>query len=156
MFHNHLGYFPKPPLGGRPNTKRGDHGTLNARNRWFILFRHVWGPAWIEIHWNIIWLRTRLHMTSHYTWGSVTTRYDFGGVLGQPLNTFFWTFTTSWSQLLTHVWNGPKTNNIKSSHTSIPLIHQPIHPSIHPPTSPSIVNDGIEEQRCEQHANVLR
>ena len=21
MFHGHFGYFPKPPLGGRPNTK---------------------------------------------------------------------------------------------------------------------------------------
>ena len=47
----------KPPLGGRPNTKPGDHGTPNAHNRWFILFYHVWGPAWIEIHWNSIWLR---------------------------------------------------------------------------------------------------
>ena len=25
----------------RPNTKQGDHGTLNAHNRWFILFYHV-------------------------------------------------------------------------------------------------------------------
>ena len=23
----------KPPLGGRPNTKQGDHGTPNAHNR---------------------------------------------------------------------------------------------------------------------------
>ena len=27
MFHGHLDYFQKPPLGGRPNTKPGDHGT---------------------------------------------------------------------------------------------------------------------------------
>ena len=27
---------------------------------------HVRGPAWIEIHWTIIWLRARSHMTSHY------------------------------------------------------------------------------------------
>ena len=32
MFHGHS------PLGGRPNTNLGDHGTLNARNHWFILF----------------------------------------------------------------------------------------------------------------------
>ena len=89
MFHGHLDYFQKPPLGGRPNTKPGDHGTPNAHNRWFILFYHVWGPAWIEIHWNSIWLRARSHMTSHYTWGSVTTLHDFGGVLGRPLDTFF-------------------------------------------------------------------
>jgi hypothetical protein len=30
--------FQKPPLGGRPNTKSGDHGTPNDHNRWFILF----------------------------------------------------------------------------------------------------------------------
>ena len=27
MFHGHLDYFLKPPLGGRPHTKPGDHGT---------------------------------------------------------------------------------------------------------------------------------
>ena len=49
MFHGHLDYFQKPPLGGRPNIKLGDHGTPNAYNRWFVLFYHVWGSAWIEI-----------------------------------------------------------------------------------------------------------
>ena len=57
--------------------------------RWFILFYHVRGHAWIKIHWNSSWLRTRSHMTLHYTWGSVTTLHGFGGVLGQPLDTFF-------------------------------------------------------------------
>ena len=55
-----------------PIQNRGDHGTPNARNHWFILLYHVWGPAWIEIHWYSIWLRAHSHMTSHYTWGSVT------------------------------------------------------------------------------------
>jgi hypothetical protein len=32
-------------------------------------FYHVWGPAWIEIYWNSIWLRARSHMASHCTWG---------------------------------------------------------------------------------------
>ena len=41
IFKNHL-------FGGRPNTKLGDHGTPNTHNRWFILFSHVWGPAWIK------------------------------------------------------------------------------------------------------------
>ena len=108
MFHGHLDYFQKPPLGGRPNTKPGDHGTPNAHNRWFILFYHVWGPAWIEIHWNSIWLRTRSHMASHYIWGSMTTLCDFRGVLGQHLDTFFWALTSSWSQPLACVWSGPK------------------------------------------------
>ena len=45
MFHDHLDYFhTKPPLGGRSNTKSGDHCTPNAHNRWLILFYHVWGP----------------------------------------------------------------------------------------------------------------
>ena len=34
MFHGHLNYVQKPPLGGRPITKPlEDHGTLNAQNR---------------------------------------------------------------------------------------------------------------------------
>ena len=37
--------------------KPGDHGTPNTHNHWFILFYHVWGPAWIDIHWDNIWLR---------------------------------------------------------------------------------------------------
>jgi hypothetical protein len=42
-------------------------------------------------------------MASHYTQGSVTTLHDFGGVLGQPLGTFFWTLTISRSRLLARV-----------------------------------------------------
>jgi hypothetical protein len=39
MFHGHLDYFRRPPLGGRPNTNQlGDHGTPNAHNRGFLLF----------------------------------------------------------------------------------------------------------------------
>ena len=47
MFHGHLDYFQKPPLGGRPHTKPGDHGTINVHNYWFILFYHVRRPALI-------------------------------------------------------------------------------------------------------------
>ena len=88
MFHDHLDYFQKPSRGGRPNTKSRGHGTPNAHNRWFILFYHAWGPAWMKIHWNSIWLRVWSRMASHHTWGSVTTLHDFGGVLGRPLDTF--------------------------------------------------------------------
>ena len=73
-----------------------------------FLFYHVWGPAWMEIHWDSIWLRAQSHMTSHYTWRFVTTLHDFGGVLGRPLDTFFWALMISWSWLLAHVWSGPK------------------------------------------------
>ena len=75
---------------------QGDHGTLKAHKRWFVLFYHVWGLTWIEMHWNSIWLSAWSCMAPHYTWGSVTTLHDFGGVLGQPLNTFFWALTISW------------------------------------------------------------
>jgi hypothetical protein len=108
MFHGQLDYFQKPPLGGKPNTRPGDHGTPNTHNCWFILIYHVWRSAWIEIHWNSIWLRARSHMTSHYTWGPVTTLHDFGDVLGRPLDTFFWALTISWSRLLARVWSDPK------------------------------------------------
>ena len=108
MGHGNLDYFWKPPLKGRPSTKPGDHGTPNAHNHWFILFYHVWGPAWIEIHWNSIWLRAWSHMASHYTWGSVTILHDFGGALGWPLDNFFWALIISRSRLLAHAWSGPK------------------------------------------------
>jgi hypothetical protein len=80
----------KPPLGGRSITKPRDHGTPNAHNHWFILFYDVWGSAWVEIHWNSIWLRARSHMASHNPRGSVTILHDFGGVLGRPLDILFW------------------------------------------------------------------
>jgi hypothetical protein len=66
-------FFQKPPLGGTPNTKPWDHRTLNAHNRCFILLYHLRRPTWIQNHWNSIWLRAWSHMTSHYTWGSMTT-----------------------------------------------------------------------------------
>jgi hypothetical protein len=67
------GLFSKPPLGGRPNTKPGDHGTPNGHNRWFILFYHVWGPRVNRNSSKRHLVEGRSHMTSHYTRGSVTT-----------------------------------------------------------------------------------
>ena len=94
--------------GSRPNTKLGDHGTMNAHNHLSILFfYHVLGPKWRELQWNSIWLRTWSHMALHYTWGFVTTLHDFGGVLGRPLNTSFWALIISWSRFLGRVWSGP-------------------------------------------------
>ena len=44
----------------------GDHGTPNAHN-YIYIFNHVWGPTWMNIHWNSvgwvpnhIWLHTTL------------------------------------------------------------------------------------------------
>ena len=100
IFKNHL-------LEEGLTQKLGDYGTLNPYNRWFILFYLVWGPAWKEYHCNSIWLKNQSHMASRYTWGSVTTLQDFGGVLGRPLDTFFWALTISSSRLLARVWSGP-------------------------------------------------
>ena len=33
-----LGLFQKPPLGGRPNTKLGDRGIVNAHNHYLFYF----------------------------------------------------------------------------------------------------------------------
>jgi hypothetical protein len=102
VFHGHLDYFQKPPLGGRPNTKSSqNHGTTNVDKRWFILFCRVWGPTWIEIHWNSMWLRAQSQMTSHYTWGSVTTLHDFEGGLETALDTLFWALTGSHNLMVT-------------------------------------------------------
>ena len=38
----------------------------------------------------------------------MTTLHHFEGVLGKPLDTFFWALSISWSWLLAHVWSGPK------------------------------------------------
>ena len=85
MFHGLLHYFQKPLLGGRPNAKPTNHGTLNVHNRWFILFYHVWGAAWIEIHWNSIRLRAmsiydftlylRVHNHTTWVWRCVGTAF---------------------------------------------------------------------------------
>ena len=110
MFHGHLDCFQKnPSLGGRPNTEPGDHGTPNTHNCWFIRFYHVWGPARIKklLETTLGWGPGHIYMTSNYTRGSVTALHDFGGVLGRPWDTFFWTLTTSWSRLLARVWSGP-------------------------------------------------
>ena len=93
MFHGHLDYFQKPPLGGTPNTKPWDHSTPNTHTHRLIQSYHVWRPAWTEVHRYGIWSRAQLHMTSHYTWEPVTTLHDFG----RALNTFFWALTISWS-----------------------------------------------------------
>jgi hypothetical protein len=53
----------------------------------------------------------RSHMTSHYTWGFVTTLHDFGTALGRPLDSFSWALTISWSWLLACVQSGPKFPN---------------------------------------------
>ena len=65
-----------------------------------------------EVCWNNIWLRARSHMASHYTWGFVITVHDFGGVMGQPLDTFFWALTISRSRLLARVWSGPNSHRL--------------------------------------------
>ena len=112
VFHGHSNYFQKPPLGGRPNKKPGDHGTPNAHDRWFVLYYHVWRPTWIKIHWNSIWLRAshiRLHTTLEHPW----PHYMISEVCwdGGLLDTFFWALTISWSQLLARVWSGPKCSS---------------------------------------------
>ena len=100
VFKNHL-----LEVGRTPD--RESVGFWNAHERWSILFYHVWGPAWIDIRWDGIWLRAWSRRTSHYTWGSVTALCDFGGVLGwRPLDTFFWALTIPWSRLLARVWRG--------------------------------------------------
>ena len=111
--YGHLDYFPKPPLGGRPNTKPlGDHGMPNAHNCWYIIFYHAWGPAWIEIHWNNISVddlatydfTLHLRARDHTTW------------LWKCLGTAFgWALTFSWSRLLARVWSGPNNNSTLNS-----------------------------------------
>jgi hypothetical protein len=100
IFNNHL-----LDVGLTQNQETMALRTLTTVGLFY--FYHMWGPAWIEIQWSSIWLRTRSHMAAHDTGGSVTTLHDIGGVLGRPLGTFFWALTISWSRLLVRVWSGP-------------------------------------------------
>ena len=74
-----------------------------------------------RIYSNRNWLRVWSHMTSHYTWGSMTALHDFGGVLGRPLDTFFLALTNSWSWLSACVWSAPKWLGIIKSIISEPF-----------------------------------
>ena len=107
MFHGHLDYFQKPPLGCRPKHKIGRPWCFERSQPLIYCIYRAWGPAWIEIYWNSIWSRAQSHMTSHCTWGSVTTLHDFGGILGRPSDTFCWALTIPWSRLLARVWTCP-------------------------------------------------
>ena len=80
----------KNTLGGRSNTNPGDHALWTFTTVALFYFIMCEDPhKWKFYLSNSIWLRARSHMTSHYTWGSVTTLHNFGGVLGRPLDTFF-------------------------------------------------------------------
>jgi hypothetical protein len=109
MFHGHLDHFQKPPLGGRPTTKPGDHGITNAHKHWFVIFimckdphEHKfiniafgWGPGHI-------WLHTTLEGPwPHYMILEVC--WDGLGTLSFGLSQFHG--HGSW--LMSHVWSGP-------------------------------------------------
>ena len=111
MLHGHLDYFQKPSLGSMIGLTQSRETmrlwTLTTVGSFY--FYHVWGPAWIKIHWNSISLGVWSHVISHHTWESVSTLHDFGGVLGRPLDNFLWALTISWSRLLACVWSGRST-----------------------------------------------
>ena len=117
-FRNHL-------LEVGLNTKPGDHW----HNRWLVLFYHVWGPTWIEIHRNSIWLRAQSHMISLYTCKSMTALHDFGGVLGRPSDTFFFALSQFHARALgskaSYIWtNQPNVWVVATCrHSSYTLDH---------------------------------
>ena len=95
-----LGLFTKTTSWRLGLTQPGDHGTPNAYNHCFNLFYHVWGPAWIEIHWKSIWLRPG-HIWLHTTLEDMWPHYMVLGVTWDNLWTlFFWALTISWSWLM--------------------------------------------------------
>ena len=54
-------------------------------------------PAWIEFHWNSIWLRACSPMTSHYIWKPMTLLHDSRSVLDG-----LWTLSFGLSQFHGH------------------------------------------------------
>ena len=85
-FPGQLDYFQKPPLGDRPDTKSGDHGTPNAHNCWFNLL----SCARTRMNRNSLKCHLVEGMVMHnfyYTWGSMTTLHEFERVVGRLLDT---------------------------------------------------------------------
>ena len=108
IYHMRLNIIFNIFLGDRLNTKLGDHGLQNLTtvDLLYVIMRE--DPTYINsTHWSSIWLRARSHMSSHYTWGPVTTFHDFGSVSGTVFGHFFWALTISWSRLLARLWSGP-------------------------------------------------
>ena len=96
IFKNHL-----LEVGLTQNQETMALRTLTTVALFYSIMRedlHEWTSIKIAFR-----LKVRSRMTSHYTRGSVTTPHDLGGVLGRPLDTFFWALTTSWSRLLARV-----------------------------------------------------
>ena len=112
MFHGHLDYFQKPALGGRPNTIQETMALQTLTPVDLFYFIMCEDAAWIKyieiaFGWGPghIWLHTTLEGPwPHYM--------ILEGVLGQPLDTYFWVLTISWSWLLAHVWSGPKIESM--------------------------------------------
>jgi hypothetical protein len=85
MFHGQLDYLKKLSLGCRPKLKIGRswHSEISQSFIYYILLAVTKPHEWKIIEIAFGWGPSHI-MTSHYTWGSVTTLHDFGSVLGQP------------------------------------------------------------------------
>jgi hypothetical protein len=97
VLHGHVDYFFKQPsLRGRPNTRTNKPWHSEQSQP---LVYHAWGPTCLNR--NSLDQHLVESPITHYTWGSVTTLHDFGGVLGWPLDTsFFWALTIPRSRAL--------------------------------------------------------
>ena len=89
--------------------------SLTRNHETMALWRLTTVGLFYFIHANSIRLRAWSHMTSQYTWGSVTTLHGFGSALGRHLDTFCWALTPSWPRLLARVWGGPEYSSLLSS-----------------------------------------
>ena len=73
-----------------------------------LIFIMCKDPAWLEIHWNSIWLRAWSYTTSHYTRRPVVTLHWFWKYLGTAFGHSLWALTISWSRLLARAWSGAR------------------------------------------------
>jgi hypothetical protein len=79
---------------------------LTTIDLWYLIMCE--DLAWIEIHYNGIWLTARSHMTSQLYLRTCDHTALFWKCLGTASKHFFWALTNSWSRLLARVWSGPK------------------------------------------------
>ena len=102
-------FFQKPPwreVGLTQNPETMALQTLTTIGLFY--FYHVWGPAWVGIIEIALGWRPG-HIWLHAILGESVPHYiDFGGLLGQPLDTFIWALTISWSRLLARAWSDPQ------------------------------------------------
>ena len=109
MFHGHLDYFQKPPPGGRPYTKPGDHGTPDVHNHRFVSFYFIMCEGACE--WKFTEITFCRGPRSHILHTALEGQRPHLMILEVSWNGLgtlsFWALTILWSRHLARMWSDP-------------------------------------------------